>query len=161
MLFIIFVQNAFSIIYFYSKSYFYREWMFFIRFGSRHQKYFKTVQQHSRFWSEYFRETLLHPQRTVAVCWLTDSLLELAVDGRRTVWCRLLHFLRGCNQVYVGETKRTLGERVKEHTANIANNLSAVAEHHQKTGHKPDLDNIKVLCRSDDKLIPRKVREDF
>ena len=64
----------------------------------------------------------------------------------------------GCNKVYVGETKRTLGERVKEHTANIVNNLSAVAEHHQKTGHKPDLDNIKVLCR-EDKLIPCKVRE--
>ena len=37
-------------------------------------------------------------------------------------------------------------------------NLSAVAEHHQKTGHKPDLENTKVLCR-EDKLIPRKVRE--
>ena len=47
---------------------------------------------------------------------------------------------------------------MKEHTANNANNLSAVVEHHQKTGHKPDLDNIKVLCR-EDKLIPRKVRE--
>ena len=33
-----------------------------------------------------------------------------------------------------------------------------LTEHHQKTGHKPDLDNIKVLCR-EDKLIPRKVRE--
>ena len=64
----------------------------------------------------------------------------------------------GCNKVYVGETKRTLGERLKEHTDNIANNLSAVAEHHQKTGHKPDLENTKVLCR-EDKLIPRKVRE--
>ena len=52
----------------------------------------------------------------------------------------------------------TLGERLKEHTANIANNLSAVAEHHQKTGHKPDLENTKILCR-EDKLIPRKVRE--
>ena len=58
----------------------------------------------------------------------------------------------------MGETKRTLGERLKEHTANIANNLSAVAEHHQKTGHKPDLGNTKVLCR-EGKLIPRKVRE--
>ena len=53
----------------------------FIRVGSRHQRNFKTVQQHSHFWSEYFRETLLRPQRMVAECWLTDSLLELAVDG--------------------------------------------------------------------------------
>ena len=47
---------------------------------------------------------------------------------------------------------------MKEHSAKIANNLSAVAEHHQKTGHEPDLDNVKVLCR-EDKLLPRKVRE--
>ena len=39
-----------------------------------------------------------------------------------------------------------------------ANNLSTVAEHHQKTGREPDLDNIKVLCR-EVKLLPRKVRE--
>ena len=49
---------------------------------------------------------------------------------------------------------------MKGHTGNNANNLSTVAEHHQKTGHKPDLDNIKVLCREDkDKLLPHKVRE--
>ena len=39
----------------------------------------------------------------------------------------------------------------------IANNLSAIAEHYQKTSHEPDLDNI-ILCR-EDKLIPRKVWE--
>ena len=60
--------------------------------------------------------------------------------------------------MYVGETKRTVGERIKEHTAKVANNLSAIAEHYQKTSHEPDLANIKVLCR-EDKLIPRKVRE--
>ena len=65
---------------------------------------------------------------------------------------------RSCNKVYVGETKRSVGKRIKEHTAKIANNLSAVAEHHQKTGHEPDLDNVKVLCR-EDKLLPCKVRE--
>ena len=64
----------------------------------------------------------------------------------------------GYNKVYVGKTKRSVGERIKEHTAKIANNLSAVAEHHQKTGHEPDLDNVKVLCR-EDKLLPRKVGE--
>ena len=56
---------------------------------------------------------------------------------------------RGCNKVYVGETKRSAGERIKEHTAKIDNNLSAVSERHQKTGHEPDLDNVKVLCRKD------------
>ena len=42
--------------------------------------------------------------------------------------------------------------------AKIDNDLSAIAEHYQKTSHKPDLDNIKVLCR-EDKPIPQKVRE--
>ena len=37
---------------------------------------------------------------------------------------------------------------------NIANNLSAVA-----TNHKPDLDNIKVLCKEGKLIIPRRVRE--
>ena len=63
-----------------------------------------------------------------------------------------------CDKVYVDETKKSVGERFKEHTAKIANNLSAVAEHHQKTKHEPDLDNVKVVCR-EDKLLPRKVRE--
>ena len=58
----------------------------------------------------------------------------------------------GCNKVYVGQTERTVGERIKEHTAKIANNLSAIAEHYKKTSHEPDLDNIEVLCR-EDKLI--------
>ena len=33
--------------------------------------------------------------------------------------------------VYVGETKRSVGERIKEYTAKITNNLSSVAEHLQ------------------------------
>ena len=66
----------------------------------------------------------------------------------------------GCDKVYIGETKRSVGERLKEHTAKVANNLSAIAEHYQKTGHNPDADTftIKVLCR-EDQFIPRKVRK--
>ena len=62
-----------------------------------------------------------------------------------------------CNKVYVGEPKRSVEERM-EQTAKITHNLSAVAEHHQKNRHEPDLDNVKVLCR-EDKLLSRKVRE--
>ena len=43
-------------------------------------------------------------------------------------------------------------------SAKIANNLSAIAEHYQKTNHTLGLDNIKILCR-EDRLIPRKVQE--
>ena len=48
----------------------------------------------------------------------------------------------GCNKVYVGETKRPVGDCIKEHRAKIAKNLSAATEHYQKTGHDPDMDNI-------------------
>ena len=64
-----------------------------------------------------------------------------------------------CNKVYVGETKRTVGERIKEHMEFFS--LSAIAEHYQKKKKKKKKlarDNIKVLCR-EDKMIPRKVRE--
>ena len=66
----------------------------------------------------------------------------------------------GCDKVYFGETKRSVEECIKEHTAKIVNNLSAVAERHQKRGHEPDLYNVnlKVLCRGD-KLLLRKVHE--
>ena len=53
----------------------------------------------------------------------------------------LIFLTRIMEKVYMDETKRTLGELVKKHTSNIANNLSAVAEHYQKTGHNPDLNN--------------------
>ena len=52
----------------------------FIHVGRRHQKWLKTVQQHSRFWTEYFGETLLRRQRMVAELRLTDPLPDLAVD---------------------------------------------------------------------------------
>ena len=44
------------------------------------QKWFKTVQQHSRFWTEYFGE-ILRSQRMVAELRLTDQLPELADCG--------------------------------------------------------------------------------
>ena len=71
----------------------------------------------------------------LAEFWLTDPLPELPIGGILVV-----------------------GGRNKEQTAKIAINRSTVAEHHQKTGHKPDLDNVKVLCK-EDKLLPRKVIE--
>ena len=63
-----------------------------------------------------------------------------------------------CDRVYIGETKRRLEERLKEHCADTASNLSAIAEHKQETGHRPDIDNISVLCL-EDKVVERKVRE--
>ena len=53
----------------------------FICAGRRHQKWFKTVQQHSRFWTEYLGETRPHPQQMVAELQLTDPLPELVIGG--------------------------------------------------------------------------------
>ena len=63
-----------------------------------------------------------------------------------------------CDKVYVGETKRTLGERLKEYCAKTASNQSALAEHSTLTGHTPKLEDVKVL-RREDKFMHRKVRE--
>ena len=43
---------------------------------------------------------------------------------------------------------RRLGE------CDVAKNLSAIAQHHKRTGHDPDVDNIKILCR-EGKLIEK------
>ncbi|XP_071952298.1 uncharacterized protein [Antedon mediterranea] len=65
---------------------------------------------------------------------------------------------KGSDKVYVGETKRTLRERIEEHIAITPSNQSALAEHFKITGHELDKSNVKVLCR-EDKLIPRKIWE--
>ena len=46
---------------------------------------------------------------------------------------------KGCEKVYIGETKRTLGDKEhEEHRAKTASNQSALAEHSKIIGH--DLD---------------------
>ena len=67
---------------------------------------------------------------------------------------------KGCDKVYIGKTKRSLGDLIKEHCAKTTSNQSALAEHSKNTGHELDTGNVTVLCR-EDKLIPRKVREVF
>ena len=41
----------------------------------------KLFKQHSRFWTEYFGETLLRTKRMVAKFWLTDPLPKLIVGS--------------------------------------------------------------------------------
>ena len=66
---------------------------------------------------------------------LTDPLPELAV--RSVLVVHGVQVNRRLLKVHVGETKRSVGERIKKHTAEIVNNLSTVTEHHQKTGNEP------------------------
>ena len=60
---------------------------------------------------------------------------------------------KGCDKVYIGKTKRALGDRIKARTTY---NLSTLAEHSKITGRELDTGNVRVLCRKN-KLISRKI----
>ena len=53
-----------------------------------------------------------------------------------------------CDRVYIGETGRPIGERVKEHQRDVRLSRvdgSAVAEHAWGAGHHPDWDNVRCV----------------
>ena len=53
-----------------------------------------------------------------------------------------------CGDHYIGETKRTLGTRVKEHLTACKYarfERSAVAEHTWQDGHRIDWEGVKIL----------------
>ncbi len=63
-----------------------------------------------------------------------------------------------CDQIYIGETGRTLGERIKAH---ITDPNSAVKRHHMDTSHPlPDLlDNDIKIMGTESNAFKRKVKE--
>ena len=66
-----------------------------------------------------------------------------------------------CNQLYIGETGRSMETRLKEHIADLRHNRykkSPIAEHVFITGHHICLENAKVIAREDN-LVKRKIRE--
>ena len=56
-----------------------------------------------------------------------------------------------CGELYVGETGRSLGQRVEEHVESIekTDSKSALSQHQETTGHivctEPLMDNIKIV----------------
>ena len=53
-----------------------------------------------------------------------------------------------CDKVYIGETQRALGTRIKEHQDACRlgyTEKSAIAEHAWDAGHRPDWEGIKIL----------------
>ena len=54
-----------------------------------------------------------------------------------------------CEMVYIGETKRTLKTRIKEHRDNInltnSDNHNAITLHRIEKGHDMNWDNVKIL----------------
>ena len=66
-----------------------------------------------------------------------------------------------CGDFYVGETKRTLATRLKEHKAACrlgAFERSAVAEHAWQEGHEIDWNDVEILDTARD-LRERKVKD--
>lgn len=54
-----------------------------------------------------------------------------------------------CNKVYIGTTKRMLGTRIAEHKSDVnkGKKTTALAQHVQETGHKPDFNGVKIVDR--------------
>ena len=62
-----------------------------------------------------------------------------------------------CEEQYVGETKRPLKTRFKEHTR-LTPPLSAVGEHRRDTGHNISTEHLKVL-ECEENWFRRRVKE--
>ena len=68
-----------------------------------------------------------------------------------------------CGKVYIGETGRSMHERIKEHDRDIRlaqTQSSAVSEHSNATGHYPLWDEVKFIDR-DPHWYTRRVKEDI
>ena len=63
-----------------------------------------------------------------------------------------------CDLQYIGETARSIGQRLKEHVKTDINIKSAIGEHIQLTGHPITIDNVKVLGR-EAQWHTRKIKE--
>ena len=66
-----------------------------------------------------------------------------------------------CGKVYIGETGRSMHERIKEHDREIRlarTQTSAVSEHAHKTGHYPLWNEVKFIDR-DPHMYTRRVKE--
>ena len=58
---------------------------------------------------------------------------------------------RDCDKVYIGETKKKLGDRIKQHTADTVFNQLAIHEHYKLAGRLSDKANVTVLCLEEKK----------
>ena len=77
---------------------------------------------------------------------LTKVKDQLADTQRSNVVYRIP--CSSCDKVYIGETQRALGTRIKEHQDACRlgyTEKSAIAEHAWDAGHRPDWEGIKIL----------------
>ena len=60
----------------------------------------------------------------------------------------LVYKIDNCSAVYVGQTKRKISSRIKEHFNNISHRfqqLSVVSEHRQEKNHDFRWNDVKIL----------------
>ena len=61
-----------------------------------------------------------------------------------------------CNSAYIGQTRRMLKTRFKEHFSHYKNNIpekSSVAQHLIQSGHEITLDNMKLIKNTSNNLL--------
>lgn len=66
-----------------------------------------------------------------------------------------------CNAVYIGESKRTLDQRVKEHERAVRNgdtDKNEIADHSWKHNHRFDWNKKSIIDR-EQHMVPRKIKE--
>ena len=107
-----------------------------------------------------------------------DTTVEVCFKGKDTLRSQLMHPKdkismalkqnviyhwtcpsQGCKSEYIGETSRTMGERVREHKSDSTNNKSAIYFHCKQLGHPlPKIEDFKIID-TDPGQISREARE--
>ena len=62
-----------------------------------------------------------------------------------------------CDDSYIGETARSLGTRLKDHTGK--DKESSILSHIKKTGHSISLEDVSILVQNQPQYHARKIRE--
>ena len=79
------------------------------------------------------------------VCQLKDN--RTALETKNAIY--KINY-KNCDLVYIGESSKVVGDRVKEHSSNVWRRYqgSLIYKHSNETGHEFDFDNPKVLNSS-------------
>ncbi len=82
-------------------------------------------------------------------CTLRQMLVYPKDKNKKEQQCGIVYEItcEDCKEKYVGETARTLGTRLKEHTTTKGQVTSATAEPMKDSGHRIKMDNVKVIGR--------------
>ena len=103
----------------------------------------KNINIYHQPWNT-LRQKLVHPKDKVDISRKCDVVYQINCSD--------------CDKIYVGETCRSFGQRFKEHSKIMGNNLTAVGEHCASFNHNISLDACKILD-STETFHSRKIKE--